>query len=101
MCSSSKPYYEALPDALKPIHYDLSVFDITEDDFQGKVKIELQVQHATNEVHLHYRDLKIGNVTAEYQNTRIPGSVSEQNEKKEYFVLKFDHQFAEVGIREH
>lgn len=98
MCTSQNtPYYEALPGALKPVHYDVSVYDITETNFEGLVKIDLQVQRKTDEVHLHYRDLDIGSVTAIYDGQKLAGKVVELNEKKEFFVAKFDTPFAAEG----
>ncbi|KAJ8143920.1 hypothetical protein OY671_002974 [Metschnikowia pulcherrima] len=94
----SKPYYEALPEALKPLHYDVSVFDIGENVYEGVVKISFAVQESTNSVYLHYRDLQIKSVTASYENNDYAGSVVEQNSKKEFFVTEFGPQF-EAGSK--
>lgn len=61
MCNAGKPYYEALPKALKPHHYDLSVsaIDVDNETFEGIVTIHLAINDATDELHLNYRDLKI------------------------------------------
>lgn len=93
------PYYEALPSALKPIHYDLSIFnlDIEKESYLGKVIITLDVEEPTDELHLHFRDLKIGEVEATYQKKQVSGHVALENTAKEYFVVKFAETFAEIG----
>lgn len=89
MCQTSKPYYEALPSALKPLHYDISVFDITDETYNGLVKIHLLVQEPTDELHLHYRDLTILSASAYYMGQEIRTSVALTDKKKEVVVLKF------------
>lgn len=91
---SEAPYYEALPSALRPLHYDISIHDITLHTYKGTVKIDLKVESATDELHLHYRDLTIGAVEAVYDGEVVAGEVAELNQKKEFFVVKFAKQFA-------
>lgn len=90
---SQKPYYEALPDALKPTHYDIAISEISGESYSGEVKIDLDVIRATDELHLHYRDLTIGEVTVVYGGRTIEGSIASQHKEKEYFVVKFPQQF--------
>ncbi|CAI5758280.1 unnamed protein product [Candida verbasci] len=94
----TEPYYEALPTNLKPIHYDLSIFDINlnDDTFKGKVTIELDVVKPTGELWLNYRDLKISKVEIkdgqdgkEEVSNDIKVDSIEENRAKEYFIVKF------------
>lgn len=91
--STLSPYYEALPGALKPKHYDISIFNISNETYSGVVKINLQVVEATKELHLHYRQLTIGAVRATVGGRSVDGNVKILNEEKEYFVVEFLHQF--------
>lgn len=90
----SELYYEALPSQLKPIHYDLSVFDLNldNDTYNGVVVIDLQVVEETDELHLHYRDLKIGEIKVKVEERSIEAKVASTDEKKEFFVVKFSEQ---------
>lgn len=90
----SELYYEALPSQLKPIHYDLSVFDLNldNDTYNGVVVIDLQVVEETDELHLHYRDLKIGEIKVKVGERSIEAKVASIDEKKEFFVVKFSEQ---------
>lgn len=97
MCTSSKPYYEALPSALKPLHYDLSVFDITDTTYSGVVKIQLSVQEPTDELHLHYRDLTIHGASASYLGKAVKTDVALLDKKKEVVVLKFAQLLDNTG----
>lgn len=95
----TQPYYEALPPSLRPVHYDLSITNITSTDYTGTVAIDLEVVEKTDELHLHYRDLSVGNVWAEYSNNKVDGTIVLSNKEKEYFVVKFPTQFAEGHVR--
>lgn len=90
----SELYYEALPSQLKPIHYDLSVFDLNldNDTYNGVAVIDLQVVEETDELHLHYRDLKIGEIKVKVGERSIEAKVASIDEKKEFFVVKFSEQ---------
>lgn len=88
----AEPYYEALPSALRPTHYDIAISDIGET-YKGFVTIEFDVLSNTNEVHLHYRELKFNKVTAIYDNNSIDGEITFKDKKKEYFVVKFPRKF--------
>lgn len=108
MCVSSKPYYQALPAALKPLHYDLSIDNITETSYEGNVKILLSVVEPTDELHLHYRDLTIRTTsvrllgastesTESSESTKIGATVGRMDPKKEVFVIKFDQILTQIG----
>lgn len=99
MCNAGKPYYEALPKALKPHHYDLSVsvIDVDNGTFEGVVKIYLAIDGATDELHLNYRDLKInqdgisiqvadGTSGSQWQDVKVASVV--ESPAKEFFVVK-------------
>ncbi|SGZ53428.1 CIC11C00000005179 [Sungouiella intermedia] len=88
-----KPYYEALPSALKPTHYDISISNISDENYSGVVNIDLDVVESTNQLHLHYRDLTIGAVTATYGGKSVKGKVALLNKEKEYFVVEFADKF--------
>lgn len=90
---SLKPYYEALPAALRPKHYDISITNISTETYSGVVKIELEVVDATNELQLHYRQLNIGAVSATVGGKTVVGKVAVLNSEKEYFVVEFPHKF--------
>lgn len=94
MCSSDKPYYEALPRTLKPFHYDLSIdtVNVEQETFQGKVSIKLNVLEQTQEIHLNYRDLTINkdNITVEVGNDIVQVIDLVENKQKEYFVIKLE-----------
>ncbi|KAI5967001.1 uncharacterized protein KGF55_000410 [Candida pseudojiufengensis] len=102
MCASElrEPYYEALPTNLKPIHYDLSIYDINlkNDTFKGEVSIDLDVLQPTNELILNYRDISVTKedikVTNNGDNIKIDSI--EENKSKEYFIIKFN-QTVESG----
>ncbi|KAK6457274.1 arginine/alanine aminopeptidase [Scheffersomyces xylosifermentans] len=96
---TSKPYYEALPTHLKPVHYDLSVsaIDVAKETFKGKVVIDLQIVEDTSELHLNYRDLTVTKegITVELKakdGTTSSVSIKEVTEfkEKEFFIVKFD-----------
>lgn len=99
MCNNklTKPYYEALPATLKPLHYDISILDIDEykEVFKGKVTIQLEIVEETNELHLNYRDLvvsqdKIHAFVVNDQRKPLKIVSLEENKKKEYFIIRFD-----------
>ncbi|KAI5952527.1 hypothetical protein KGF54_003394 [Candida jiufengensis] len=97
MCATKEgPYYEALPTNLKPIHYDLSIYDInlTNDTFEGDVSIELEVIEPTNELYLNYRDITVKKKNIEIKNDKETIEIEsiEEHKSKEYFVVKFNKQ---------
>lgn len=85
------PYYEALPDDIKPVHYDLSIFDIdlSNDSYNGLVKIDLKIINDTNKLTLHFRELKIQTVEARCNGHHLTGSIIDENIKKETFTVEF------------
>lgn len=88
-----EPYYQALPLDLKPLHYNLSVYDITHDSYKGTVQIELLVQRPTDELHLHYRDLTISQAVAEDDAGNSIGVESvQEHAEKEYLVVKLERE---------
>lgn len=97
MCGSETPYYNALPGNLKPVHYNVSIYDITADAYSGTVTIDLQVAAATSELLLHYRDLTIAEVSAACEGRTIACKVAEENKAKEVFVIGFAEKLATVG----
>lgn len=97
MCNSKKPYYEALPSALKPLHYDVSVHDITDTSYQGLVAIQLAIVEPTDELHLHFRDLIIKESSATYLGQEIKTNVTLMDAKKEVFVLQFEKTLENIG----
>lgn len=94
-------YYEALPPQLVPRHYDVSVFDfdLEKDSYNGKVVIELDIVEETDELHLHYRDLEIGDIKANVEGREVGASVTDQFQKKEYFVIKFAEKVSPKGSK--
>lgn len=90
-------YYNALPTDLRPVHYDLHIRDITHDRYAGSVAISLRVDKPTSELHLHLRDLTIGQVRATHGDGAVACAVREQNTAKEYFVVEFARTLADVG----
>ncbi|KAG7662321.1 uncharacterized protein J8A68_004215 [[Candida] subhashii] len=93
--SNQQPYYEALPTFLKPIHYDLSIFniDIINETFKGKVIIEFDVIESTNQLHLNYRDLTISQDSISIiddSNSRIEVESITEYKNKEYFIIQFN-----------
>lgn len=94
----AKPYYDALPVALVPFHYDLLIKDISveAESFTGKVIIHLNVEEDTDELHLNYRDLKISQdlISIKHNTNSLNQSINVKEVKefksKEYFVIKFD-----------
>ncbi|ODV68811.1 hypothetical protein HYPBUDRAFT_105481 [Hyphopichia burtonii NRRL Y-1933] len=94
---TSKPYYEALPTALQPFHYDVSIYgiDIEAEKFKGTVKIHLNVIEDTQELHLNYRDLavsadKIKALYVDGVEKQVAVASIEEVKQKEYFIIKFD-----------
>lgn len=92
------PYYEALPTALVPSHYAVSIenIDSTANTFDGTVAITLGVNASTSELHLNYRDLSVNaeRISAYLEGPDQSGSVAiesiEEFKSKEYFVIQFD-----------
>lgn len=97
MCNSKTPYYEALPSALKPLHYDVSIHDITDTAYRGLVVIQLAIVESTDELHLHFRDLIIKETTATHLGQEIKANVASMDAKKEVFVLKFDRTLDSIA----
>lgn len=64
---------EVLPAGLKPVHYDLNLFDVDMEKltFSGTVAIEFSVQQSVNTIYLNSRDLEIqkASVTAFFTKT--------------------------------
>ncbi|KAK6461119.1 arginine/alanine aminopeptidase [Scheffersomyces coipomensis] len=95
---TKKPYYEALPTALSPYHYHLSIsdIDIKDEKFKGKVEIDLKIVEDTDELHLNYRDLIISkeNIKVELVNgetvTIIDIESLQEFKQKEFFIVKFN-----------
>lgn len=98
---SVKPYYDALPTDLYPLHYDVSIsdIDVAKNTYTGTVKIHLEVQQVTDELCLNYRDLKVEkdqvSVAAEPKEGSNDSSLFVVQEvvdfsKKEFVALKFD-----------
>lgn len=99
---TSKPYYEALPTDLYPVHYDVSISDINveENKYSGVVKIHCDVRNDANEICLNYRDMSIEkeNVVVENGAENIAFDKDGKIEvvdvisfgKKEFVALKFN-----------
>lgn len=83
------PYYQALPSDLVPVHYDVAIRDIELDTYTGNVRLQLSVAAETDELHLHYRDLTIGAVSARVGEETVNAKVLRSEEKLEYFVIGF------------
>ncbi|EGV59941.1 hypothetical protein PSN45_002334 [Yamadazyma tenuis] len=103
--SSPKPYYDALPSAFVPTHYDVAVYDIDTEanTFSGTVKIVLDVKDATDELSLNYRSLvvKAENVLIEVpgsQETIIRAVSVTEFAKKDFFVIKLDTTIDPIKI---
>lgn len=96
LAMSEKPYYDALPSALRPVHYDLYILDIDVEGetYKGRVTIQLVVEEATDELHLNYRDLSVSakNTKVFYQGAPTGVNSIEEFKEKEYFVVKFDQK---------
>lgn len=101
MCQPSKPYYEALPTALKPRHYDVSIKDIdfTTETFKGHVSILFDITESTSELRINYRDLTVtpegfkGRVLVNNTETSSVNAVAiDSIKEKEVLVIKFDKE---------
>lgn len=97
MCKTEQPYYEALPQTLQPLHYDVAVSEITDSVYSGIVKIDLSIVEATDELHLHYRDLTIKNAVVHYMGALFDAKVALTDKKKEVFVLKLGRSLDAIG----
>lgn len=104
MCVTSelKPYYEALPRQLKPIHYDIGLknIDTVNDRFTGSVTILMKILQNTNEIHLNYRDLTINNlddicVLMNGSDIKVVDLI--ENKQKEYFVIKLENEITSTN----
>lgn len=94
---AEKPYYHALPSALKPRHYDVSIYDISETSYKGTVAITLDVVLACRELHLHYRDLTIGAVSATIEGSPVQVTLGRFDPAKESFAVRFSMPLDCVG----
>ncbi|ABN66153.2 arginine/alanine aminopeptidase [Scheffersomyces stipitis CBS 6054] len=98
MCATTKPYYEALPASLKPVHYDLSIsaIDVAAETFKGKVSINLDIVEETDELHLNYRDLTVTKedievtlITSDDKSSSVNIVSLTEFKEKEFFIIKF------------
>lgn len=100
---------EVLPTGLKPINYDLSIYDIDFETahgeglgnnraclFRGTVLITYQVLSTVEEIQLNARDLKILGAVATFSNGKTENSVSASSivydEKLERVCLKLNQE---------
>lgn len=92
---------EILPNALKPVHYDLTVFgiDIDKYTYQGTVAIDYAVNKATDEIQLNYRGLKVTKAKLAYELTKSEVGVDvndiSYDEKKEVITFKLPEKIAD------
>lgn len=99
---AGESYYQALPGALKPLHYDVSVSEVDEnkETFVGTVKIAFEALENTLELHLNYRQLTVGekdiSVTVDGKPVGVEGL--QQNVDKEFFVVAFAEE-VKTGLK--
>lgn len=78
---------DILPKDVKPIHYDLEVFniDVNNNSFEGKVAIDLEINKDTDKITLHSSELKFNSIAVIYSVTKTESQVgikdTEFNEK--------------------
>lgn len=88
----SKPYYQALPAHLQPLHYDVAIHDIGRETYLGNVVIDLKVVQNTTQLHLHQRELTVGAVKASVGTEDVAAKVGGHNAKEESFFLEFGRE---------
>jgi aminopeptidase N len=68
---------EVLPKTLKPVHYDLSVYniDIESYTFNGTVVIDYDVNSKADSIHLNYRGIKITDASVKVHQTKTESSI--------------------------
>lgn len=99
---AGESYYQALPGALKPLHYDVSIRDVDDvkETFSGTVKIALQALEKTLELHLNYRQVTVKendvSVTVDGRQVAVKGL--REHVEKEFFVIEFAEEVA-AGLK--
>lgn len=88
----TKPYYQALPAHLQPVHYDVAIHDISRETYLGNVVLDLNVHQSTTQLHLHQRDLAIGAVAASVGGEDVGATVGGHNAKAESFCIEFGRE---------
>lgn len=82
-----------LPSYLKPVHYDIQIYDIDVKSFtfNGQVTIDFAVQQPTKEIPLNYKDMVIheAKVSLEQTKTHVEFAVVEINHSTETEVVIF------------
>lgn len=68
---------DILPGSVKPVHYDLKVFniDVNKNTFDGEVTIELDVKEDTDEIVLHALDIEFKKTELAYSVTKTESTV--------------------------
>lgn len=87
-----------LPNALKPLHYDLRILTHLNAplnlSFEGSVKIDLQVLQSTRDITLHAKNLTIdeARITLSSRSGSRSHSISriERNETLEFYTMRLD-----------
>jgi aminopeptidase N len=84
---------DILPKTVKPLHYDLQVFniDVNANTFEGIVTIDLEVNEDTDNITLHAADLTFKDVKVVYASTKTESQIAvketEFNSKNETAVI--------------
>lgn len=88
------PKRDILPGYVKPVHYDLKVFniDVNKNTFDGEVTIELDVKEDTNEIVLHALDI-------EFKKTEIAYSVTKTESKVDAKEVTYDTDLQTATIK--
>ncbi|KAA6410075.1 MAG: aminopeptidase 2 [Lasallia pustulata] len=84
---------DVLPDAVKPVHYDISIYDLELGDafsYQGAVTIELEIRKATKEIVLNAHQLKIHSaILSVGEKQALKASDISYDEKSQRVTLSF------------
>ncbi|XP_036887781.1 glutamyl aminopeptidase [Sturnira hondurensis] len=89
-----------LPDFIIPVHYDLEVKPVMEEDtYTGNVTIEINVTKATRYLWLHLRDTKISQlpVLRRPSGTQVTVQRCFEYKKQEYVVVEAEEELAPSG----
>lgn len=96
---------EILPPGLKPVHYDLNLFDVDMEKltFSGTVVIEFSVQQSVDTIHLNSRDLEIQKASVTAFSTKTESSIAVKsidfNTKQQTVALSLESAIDEAATK--
>lgn len=92
---------EILPDNVKPVNYDISLYDLelgSVFNYKGTIKIQIRVKRPTKEIVINAHRLKIHNVEVSSESTDLnKASDISYDEKSQRAILSFSQ---EIGTAE-